>query len=201
MSSRNKGVVFAVIVIALCAFVAILIWRSSRNSSNITNMRKAMATESYSQPASSPNPNTKDLEKPQMDLLGLVNQKTGQDMSESYNQFLGVVDVQKMMAHAHEEMDRAGIDSAALFLGGETMAEPVQKIARQNPKLFMILGKTEVLKFMGRVLTTTFWAMNAKKPSPDSLMKCWGQSTNIDWDRPESWSNPTQIIAKHCQIS
>lgn len=185
---ESKQTVFYVAVIVIVTVVAVLIWWSIKKKND---RKSAFSRENRVDTFQLTVERLTDLDR---QLMTLINEKTGVNMSVAYISYIGKSPAE-VVNNVKNTMQSQYLLSE-FTMDGKTMDEPILKMYANNSKLFALLGTVGFLSVIGKMIATTAWTTSSDNPSPESLETFWKCTDNIDWKSHVTWVNLSTTIKK-----
>jgi hypothetical protein len=87
-------------------------------------------------------------------------------------------------------------------LDGETIQEPIMRMYSKNPHLFIAIGNSGLLEFLGKVIAISNWTQNGRNKSTtgfENIIKCLD---TVNWRDIDIWKNISDSngVVQHCII-
>jgi len=198
---QKKTILFLASVVVILTGVVLLIWNSSRPR-RLCPIAAVMAAKQARDRAVFTEGFSTNFQEVFDRLTGLrselferLNAKTGVYMEADFEAFFDLP-FKPMLESIESAMrnpvsvgvEGAPIPESEFFLGGDTMDEPIRRIADRSPRLYSILQKTGFLVVIGRFIASSAWLSMSKNSTPGSLQAFWQCTTRIDWNDPAVWA-------------
>lgn len=184
---ENKQWLFYLLVFSMAAGVAWLFWRTRKSKDMFkAAMTKNKETDMF-------HLTSRRLKELNRELVQMLKEKTGSDVSDGYYKFLGtnesgVTDSVRKAMHGKIKISLFNMD-------GATMDEPIMKMNSSSPQLFAILGSAGFLTMIGKIVSTATWCSATTTPSMSNLNSYWSCIEKIDWKNIQTWHNLSSVVS------
>jgi hypothetical protein len=171
LTQKNQIILGFIILLIVIAGILMYFYYPTKRSENFDNI-------------------SSDITKLQQDLIILLNNTTGQDVSQlvlenfRYN-------TSKVIDCLSAKFSKLGISEDDLVISADTLDKPIISIYQNNPKIYNILEKCKFLEILGTTLATVSWATNAPNKNANKLKNFFNCLQSINWGDINVWMSFT----------